>query len=135
MSDSVPKRRWFRLFLIVLTAALAAFAGWLGWNVNVVNQRRAARARYDIGFAAAEDSGAIAKGEATRKVSYPTAERSLSAIRRALGDEPAGTVLVFVPAQFEPTVALFPEALVALVEAKGVTFSPDKRPVLPGDPR
>jgi hypothetical protein len=112
---TAPKRRWFAyslrtLFLVVMV--LAAFGYWLGWNINVVHQRQALRTRGDVMFG----TGSAEENERILRVAKPTAQPSLSYIRRLLGDEPAEAVLVFEDPVFSLVVSLFPEATVALFD-------------------
>jgi len=125
-----PKRRWFRFSLRTLFVVVTVFAVWLGWNVNIVQQRRAARTRskpHSIGVVewahatTAQDReyidpriAAIAKSKGCRKRADPTAGPHIAAIRRWLGDEPIGLVAVWNESDFPSVSALFPEAMTLL---------------------
>jgi len=40
MTDTTPKRRWFRFSLRTLFVLLTAFGIWLGWQVHIVSTRK-----------------------------------------------------------------------------------------------
>ncbi len=137
-----PKRRWFNYSLRTLFVVVTVLCVWLGWNVNIVQQRRAARTRSKphsidaVEWAHATTARdrehidprivGIAKSKWCRKQADPTAGPHISAIRRWLGDEPIGFVAVWNDSDFPSVRALYPEAMTVMF-----TESSDSQDPLP----
>jgi hypothetical protein len=139
------KRRWFRFSLRTMLVAFTVVAAWLGWNFWLVRERqefiraidwdegRSAPASIDYPLLAKQqldptfDSVQRARiftlvmfdmhNHACRRYE-PTASRTLSLVRTALGDEPR-LLLAFYP---KPNVTadrarwLFPEAIILVAD-------------------
>jgi hypothetical protein len=114
MTDTKPKRRWFRFglrTLFVLVTIVGLFAGWFAYQLNLGRQRRQ--------FLNSNREALLAENlwhqETETHLASQLKPKPISWIRRVLGDP--GTGFIMLPTkhdqhQVDQANALFPEARV-----------------------
>jgi hypothetical protein len=104
MSDTKPKRRWFRFSLralFIIFTTLALLFGWLGRNLSLLNERDALlhNGQWQISYGSCDSDGISPK--------------PMPLLWRLLAVEPLSTVVVGTKAPedwYQRYVAAFPEA-------------------------
>ena len=121
MTESKPKRRWFRFSLRTFLIAVAIIGGWLGWNLYEVRQR-------DVFMQNLTASGASVEfSPPARPLAVlgtpPWSENRLPIAWRLFGAKPVYSIQItdlsgFTCADGRVIAARFPEADVTFLDSR-----------------
>jgi hypothetical protein len=129
--NGAPNRRWLRYSLRTLFVVLTVVCIALGWDAGKVLERRAVlgQIQFREGSDLVDWSDLVRTNRrsvlasSARRRSSPMTGRSISPVRRLLGDRSIGFAAVYSDAEFESFRGRFPEATTLLFDDEATFLS------------
>lgn len=134
-SFQLPRLRFSLRSVVLLLTAFSAACGWLAWQRNIVQTRQGFAARLPLLDRPPDIAGRAFKGEPhTWSIELehagdtpgliqhpPKSTKSFSPIRRWLGDEPYGLVVIRDESACPNVRDIFPEANILILHRDGAS--------------